>query len=116
MAVKKKTHSLIFYPITETPNGTTKIVPVPTNGTGVTVLGQLTPMSSDAIFKATGLDLTNGYLFLCDVGDADSCGVNRWAQDEDGNVYMVKSLPKRWNAISVQSFAEVYLEQMEVTV
>lgn len=115
MAVARKTHTLTFYPLTETPNSTTKLVPVPTEGAGVEVAGQLTPVSAKAAFEAIGLELTNPYLFLCDVGPITSVPikVNVAAEDEDGYSYVVVARPMLWTAIPAQSYAQVYLEQTE---
>lgn len=115
MAVKKKTHSLTFYPLTETADPTTKKVPVPTEGTGVSVQGQLTPMKADAAFQATGIELNNPHLFLCDIEDVASVPIkaNIQAEDADGNAYVVTTKPNQWSAITAQSFAEVILEQVE---
>lgn len=113
MALRKKVHTLTFYPITETPNATTKVVPVPSEGAGVAVQGQLTPMSAESAFKATGLELNNPHLFLCDVEDAGSIPFNAKAIDSAGVIYAVRTKPKKWNAITANSCAETVLEQVE---
>jgi hypothetical protein len=116
MATAKKTHTLTFYPMTETPDPTTRIVPVPQRGTGVGVQGQLTPISSEQVFRDTGMELTNPHLFLCDLEPVSTVPIkpNMQAEDVGGVVYAVRGKPRRWNAIPVQSFGEVYLEELGV--
>lgn len=116
MPIRRKSHTLTFTPITETPDATTKIVPVPTEGTSFDLRGQLTPMSAEQSYRATGLELTNGYLFMADASaNAKTLTVNYKAVDADSNVYQVRTRPKVWEAIASLSCVEIYLELLEVT-
>lgn len=108
-------HTLIGYSLIETPDAVTRVVGVPSVGSGVSVAGQLTPVSSEQAFNATGIELVNAHLFLCDLEDATVFTANGNAVDENDREFQVRGLPKLWDAIPSLSCAEVYLELIEVT-
>ena len=66
MSLLFKPHTVVVTPQVQTPDGSTKVVPVPTDGSTATFTCQITPMRASAAFEATGLDLRNPHLILAD--------------------------------------------------
>lgn len=66
-------HTVTVYPVVETPDPTTKKVPVPTEGTGISRAVQIAPIRGSVRFDSvTGAELLNPYALRCEpdeIGD-----------------------------------------------
>lgn len=112
MALKIKKHTLTFIPLTEDADADGS-VPIPTEGAGVEVRGQRTPLSAEAAFNITGENLKRPQLWMCDDTDAVSIKVG-YPVTEGSRRYEVMSPNEIWNAtIPAQAYMTCVLEERE---
>src|SRR5436853_5180032 len=116
MALLFTTHTLTFFPISETADSTSKVVQVPTEGSGQTVAGALSPIRGRVVFDArTGDTLINPHSFLFELGDFAKVSYGMRATD-GADTYVVSSAPVKHNAggtFADLDCAEVTLEKVE---
>lgn len=113
MALKKKPHALIFYPVSEPVDINSVVLPTQ-EGDSVSITGQLTPISAQAAFERFGVDLARPHLWLCDVDDANIAAVTVGSRAVYGSREFRQRTPiQRWDAIPVMSYAECLLEEKE---
>ena len=111
MPLKKKPHTLSFTPVSESVDSSWVAQP-PSEGTAVSVDGQLTPISSQSAFERFGVELSRPHLWMCDDTDASSIKVG-YKATVGSREFFVKSPPMIWDAIASISCMECVLEEKE---
>lgn len=113
MALNYKPHTLTFYPVTESVN-VSSVVEIPIEGAGVTIEGQLTPMTSQAAFERFGVELQQPHLWMCDDDDANISAVVVGSVATYGSRKFQQKTPVMvWDAIPSISCVECVLEERE---
>jgi hypothetical protein len=73
MALLFKNHTATIYPVSETADPVTKVVPVPEEGTGVEIACQIRPLRNRVVIDAeTGIELMNPHGMRFEPEDVDS--------------------------------------------
>lgn len=73
MALLFKNHTATIYPVSETADAVTKVVPVPEEGTGVEIACQIRPLRNRVVIDAdTGIELMNPHGMRFELDDADA--------------------------------------------
>lgn len=119
MALLFAEHSVTVYATSETPNATTKVVPVPTEAAGVSRSVQIEPIRSEVVVDArTGFELKNPYrMFVQPAQIADFPYDARvvW-EDEDLSFRITREAQRRkgGGVLAELDHGIVEMEQMEM--
>lgn len=112
MALKRRPHSfLVHQPAANT--GANGVVGVTTWGAGATVLGQVEPLSSDAAYQMSGMEVPRAYRILVNLGasGADLFVIGALVEcAARSEWYRVVALPLRHDAIAAIAHAEVLVQ------
>ncbi len=110
MPLESKPHSLIAFPTDQplTPAG--EALAARPADTQIPFLGQVTPLSSESVFRVYGVESKEAYELLCDVEDGRLLeqGFSLWWDDESA-WFKVAAQPKLWTADPATSCAQVLL-------
>jgi hypothetical protein len=110
MALRRKPHALTVYPVDNTKTGPR--VDAPSEDTAYTLHGQITPMSSEQVYQAFGIELKRPHLLLLDEADGRSLKVG-WRIVFDSRTFNVSSPPMVWNAGLTTNCCQIALEQVQ---
>lgn len=109
-----KPHSVTVQAIEEDIDAVTGEVGVSLLGTASSaILCKVEPISSDAAFKAFGVDIDRGFRLMCELADADTFELNARVNWSAGGLTLrVASLPRSFrSAIGITDHATVLLRK-----
>lgn len=111
MALQLRPHTFTIAPVTIEDSGEGS-AGTPTFGAAVTLLGQITPLSQDAAFRITGVELSRPHRVM--VNEADASYLTVGAKVTFGSrTFIVRTPPEIWNAESTTSYASAVIEEEE---
>jgi hypothetical protein len=120
MALLFANHTITVYAAVETPDNTTKVVPVPSQAAGVSLACQVRPVRNRVVFDSrTSAELINPYEVMLEPEDADSLPYGaRVVWEDTGYQFRVTNKPNLHNDtgdFEDLNYAKAEMELLEVT-